>query len=180
MKASFFAFVKANFINDLADNGNIVKVDNAEGLKAATGNHGDAFVEYLMEITFKANKHVHCVNFTVYTMTSQLFFQPIGEKSGLKEHLGQKGTPRYFVENFLLLWCSKAIFGKRYNEEIANKYITALKEEIRKLDKMKLDQKKAAKNVTIEGVVEDLLTKSDSKCAAKLCNFQGINPQNKS
>ena len=32
MKASFFEFVKANFINDLADNNNIVKVDNAEGI----------------------------------------------------------------------------------------------------------------------------------------------------
>ena len=56
-----------------------------------------------------------------------------------KEYLGQKGTPRYFVENFLLLWCSKAISEKRYNEEITNKYITALKEDIRKLDIMKLD-----------------------------------------
>ena len=179
MKASFFEFVKANFINDLADNVNIVKVDNAEGIKAATDNYGDAFVEYLMEITFKANKHVHCVKLTAYTTTSQLFFQPVGEKPGLKEHLGQKGTPRFFVENFLLPWCSKAISEKRYNEEIANKYITALKEEIRKLDIMKLDQKKAAKNVTIEGVSEDLGTKSDAKCAAKVCNFQGINPQNK-
>merc|ERR1719233_1581517 len=90
-------------------NNDIVKVDNAEGIKAATDSHGDAFVEYLMEITFKVTKHVHCVKLTAYTTTSQLVFQPVGEKSGPKEHLGQKGTPRFFVENFLLPWCNRAI-----------------------------------------------------------------------
>ena len=176
MKASFFEFVKAHFINDMLDNVNILKVDNAEGVKAATDNFGDAFVEYLMEITFKVNKHVHCIKLTAYTTTSQLVFQPIGEKSGPKEHLGQKGTPRFFVENFLLPWCSKAISEKRYNEDIASKYYTALKEEIRKLDIMKLDMKKANKSTLIE---VDSMSKADAKCAAKVCNFQGINPQNR-
>ena len=176
MKASFFEFVKAYFINDLIDNSNIVKIDNAEGVKAATDNHGDAFVEYLMEITFKVNKHVHCVKLTAYTTTSQLVFQPVGEKSGPKEHLGQKGSPRFFVENFLLPWCSKAISEKRYNEDIATKYYNALKEEIRKLDIMKLDQKKASKNISIE---IDSMSKPGAKCAAKACNFKGIDPQNK-
>merc|ERR1719233_2722263 len=101
-------------------NNDIVKVDNAEGIKAATDSHGDAFVEYLMEITFKVTKHVHCVKLTAYTTTSQLVFQPVGEKSGPKEHLGQKGTPRFFVENFLLPWCSRAITVKSRSKEAAD------------------------------------------------------------
>ena len=179
MKASFFEFVKAHFINDLMGYKDIVKVDNAEGVKAATENFGDAFVEYLMEITFKVNKHVHCVKLTAYTTTSQLVFQPVGEKSGPKEHLDQKGTPRFFVENFLLPWCNKAISEKRYNEVIATKYYNALKEEIKKLDIMKLDQKKASKGIPTESIGFDSVTKHEAKCAAKVCNFQGINPHNK-
>ena len=119
------------------------------------------------------------VKLTAYTTTSQLVFQPIGEKSGPREHLGQKGTPRFFVENFLLPWCSKAISENRYNEEIASKYYNALKEEIRRLDLMKLDQRKASKSISIEHVGSNTVAKPDAKCAAKVCNFQGINPQNK-
>ena len=33
MKASFFEFVKGNFIDDLANNSNILKIDNAVGTK---------------------------------------------------------------------------------------------------------------------------------------------------
>ena len=80
MKASFFEFVKANFINDLEENEDILQIQNAEGAKAATENSGDAFVEYSMEISFKACENIHTVKLTAYTTTSQLMFQPKGEK----------------------------------------------------------------------------------------------------
>ena len=180
MKASFFEFVKEHFINDLNENLDIVKIDNAVGTKAATDSFGDAFVEYSVEITFKVTKHVHCIKLTAYTTTSQLVIQPIGEKSGPKEHLSQKGTPRFFVENFLLPWCSQAISEKRYNENLASTYLTALKEVIRKLDINKLDQRKANKGPTNDVIdANDVTGKADAKCVAKVCNFQGTNPQNK-
>jgi hypothetical protein len=89
MKASFFDYVKANFINDLEDNENILSVENAEGAKAATENAGDAYVEYSMEISFKASKHIHVVKLIAYTTTSQLMFQPVGEKNILDKRVLQ-------------------------------------------------------------------------------------------
>ena len=65
--------------------------------------------------------------------------QPIGEKSGIKEHLGQRGTPRFFVEKFLLPWSEKSINENRFNEAAQKIYMFALREEIRKLDLLKLD-----------------------------------------
>ena len=65
MKASFFEFVKNNFIEDLSNNSSILNIDNAVGTKAATDGSGDAYVEYSMEITFKAHKHDHCVKLPI-------------------------------------------------------------------------------------------------------------------
>ena len=38
MKASFFEYVKANFIKEIAENEGILRIENAEGGKAATEN----------------------------------------------------------------------------------------------------------------------------------------------
>ena len=125
MKASFFEFVKANFIQDLENNEEILKIENAEGAKA-----GDAYVEYSMEISFKIADSTHGVKMTAYTTTSQLMFQPIGEKAGTKAHLGQRGTPRFFVEHFIMHLSETSIKERRFNESIQTMYTSALKEEI--------------------------------------------------
>ena len=52
MRASFFEFLKRNFIEDLERDPSIVNIENAERVKAATETVGDAFVEYSLEITF--------------------------------------------------------------------------------------------------------------------------------
>ena len=176
LKASFFEFVKANFIDDLENNENILKIDNAEGAKAATESHGDAYVEYSMDITFKTNLSTHTVKLTAYTTSSQLYIQPIGEKSGPKDHLGNKGSPRYVVENFLLPWSEKSISEKKFTESTQKMYIAALKEEIKKLE-----QKRATKQTQDPlNDSENSVAKGDAKCAAKNCSYQGLNPQNKS
>ena len=82
--------MKANFIQDLEDNDDILKIENAEGVKATTENSGDAYVEYSMEISFLVGQSTHTVKLIAYITTSQQMIQPIGEKSGLKEHLGQR------------------------------------------------------------------------------------------
>ena len=70
MKASFFEYVKANFVHELEQNPSITTIKNAEGVKAATESCGDAFVEYSVEITFTSGDHSHTVKITAYTMTS--------------------------------------------------------------------------------------------------------------
>ena len=103
-KASFFDFTKAKFIDEMYSNPDIVEVDNAESAKAATEVSSDAYVEYAMDITFRANDISHTIKLTAYTTTCQIMIQPKGEQGGLKQHLGSKGSPRFFVENFLIPW----------------------------------------------------------------------------
>ena len=67
LKASFFEFVKANFIDDLGNNENVTKIENAECAKAGTESHGEAYVEYSMDITFKVDSSIHSVKLTAYT-----------------------------------------------------------------------------------------------------------------
>ena len=180
MRASFFEFVKFNFIQEIENNDDIVKIENAEGVKAPTETSGEAFVEYSMDITFKVKDSTHTVKITAYTTSSQLMVQPVGEKAGFKDHLGNKGTPRFFVEKFLLPWSEKSIREKRYNESTQKVYLAAIKEEIKKLDLQKLEMKKTSK-YSMDTPLElgHGSSKADVKCAAKICNFQGLNPLNK-
>ena len=86
--------MKFNFIQEIENNDDIVKIENAEGVKAPTETSGEAFVEYSMDITFKVKDSTHTVKITAYTTSSQLMVQPVGEKAGFKDHLGNKGTPQ--------------------------------------------------------------------------------------
>ena len=178
MRASFFEFVKFNFIQEIENNDAIVKIENAEGVKAPTETSGEAFVEYSMDITFNVKDSTHTVKITAYTTSSQLMVQPVGEKAGFKDHLGNKGTPRFFVEKFLLPWSEKSIREKRYNESTQKVYLAAIKEEIKKLGLQKLEKtSKYSMDPPLE--LGHGSSKVDVKCAAKICNFQGLNPLNK-
>ena len=88
MRASLFEHVKAKFIIDLHRDPTILKDENAEGVKAPTDSHGDALVEYSIEITFCQQDYSHTIRLTAYTTTSQLMIQPLGEKAGPIQHLG--------------------------------------------------------------------------------------------
>ena len=156
MKASSFDFTKAKFIHEIQQNPDIVEIENTEAAKAATEVSGDAFVEYVMDISF-----------------SQIMIQPKGEQSGLKQHLGLRGTPRFFAETFLIPWCNKAVETKAFDDKISVVYADAIREAIRKFDINKVDLKKSLKNaISTGGIIE-------VKCVSKGCSFQGINPNNK-
>ena len=169
MKASFFEYTKAKFIEEIQRCDEILSVENGEAAKASTDSSGDAYVEYSLDVRFNANNTDHTVKIIAYTTTCQLMIQPKGEQSGPKVHLGSKGTPRYFVETFLLPWCEKAMESKDFNDKISNFYVAALKDEIKRLE-----TKKGAKNSNIAGEL------TDAKCVSKGCSFQGLNPNNKS
>ena len=173
MKASFFEFIKAKFIEDLQQNGDIGEIENAEAARATTDSSGDAYVEYSMDITFLANQMSHTVKFIAYTTTCQIMIQPKGEPSGLKAHLGSKGTPRFFAETFLVPWCEQAIKSKTFDAKLSSSYINAIKEEIKRLDVSKPEIKKISKST-------NSAESSEAKCVSKGCSFQGLNPNNKS
>ena len=173
-RASFFEFVKAKFIDDLQENDDIVDIQNAEAAKAPTESSGDAYVEYSMDIVFKVMDMVHTVKLTAYTTTCRLMIQPKGEQSGVKSNLGSRSTPRYFVDTFLLPWCSKAIDTKSFNEKLSAFYVDAINEEIKRIESSKIDLKKGNKSSGVSGEI------TDAKCVSRGCSFQGLNPNNKS
>ena len=50
------------------------------------------------------NDHTHIIKLTAYTTTSQIMIQPKKEKPEAHSHLGNKYTPRFFGETFLMPW----------------------------------------------------------------------------
>ena len=66
MKTSFFEFAKARLIQDLQANVDIVSIENGEAVKAATELNGDAYVEFSLEISFKASNYNHRIKLTAY------------------------------------------------------------------------------------------------------------------
>ena len=99
--------------------------------------------------------------------------QPKGEPSGLKAHLGSRGTPRFFAETFLVPWCEQAIESKTFDVKLSNFYVNSIREEIKRLDVNKLEMKKLSKST-------NAAESSEAKCVSKGCSFQGLNPNNKS
>ena len=186
MRPSFFEFVKAHFIQDMLDLPNILRVENGEGVKVSTESKGDSFVEYSLEITFEEKQISHTMKLTAYATTSQIMIQSMNEKIGVKEHLGNEGSPRFFTEQFLLPWCKTVISTGRFDDTTRSVLNNILKEEIKKLDLNKLDQKKNTKSTndnvsTVKNNRDnnDLSKKTDSKCVAKVYSYNGINPNNK-
>ena len=177
MKTSFFEFTKAKFIEEILQNDDIESVQNAEAAKAATETSGEAYVEFSMDITFKAKEKTHTVKVIAYTTTCQLMIQPKGEQSGVKAHLGSRGTPRYFADTFLIPWCQKSVDSNAFNEKMSGFYLNALNNEIKRMEASKTvlrnEVKKRAKN-SVSG------DSTNAKCVNKGCSFKGLDPNNKS
>ena len=72
----------------MAEHPDITSIENVEVAKATTEGQVDAIVEYSVEIAFTANQHSHTIKLTAYATTLQLMIQPLHEKVGLREHLG--------------------------------------------------------------------------------------------
>ena len=108
MKTSFFEHVKSAFMKDMMNTDNIVEIGNATASKAPSGNSGDAFVEYALEIKFKAGGNSHGVKLTAYATSCKLQIQQLGEKPGFHTHLGNRSVPRCFTDMFFLPWCENA------------------------------------------------------------------------
>ena len=177
MKTSFFEFTKAKFIEEILQNDDIESVQNAEAAKAATETSGEAYVEFSMDITFKAKEKTHTVKVIAYTTTCQLMIQPKGEQSGVKAHLGSRGTPRYFADTFLIPWCQKSVESNAFNEKMSGFYLNALNNEIKRMEASKTELRNEMKKRAKHSVTGDI---TNAKCVNKGCSFKGLDPNNKS
>ena len=172
MKTSFFEHVKSCFIQDLVKMEGVVKIENAVGVKVQSTSSGEGFVEYALDITFKVNDNNHAVKITAYATTCKLMIQPLGEKAKALDYLGKRTVTRYFVDTFLLPWCEEAFANKKYNEV---ELIEAIKNEIIRLDLLKVDSKKA--NSTRSRISSTPAT--EAKCVSRTCKFSGLDRNNK-
>ena len=85
-------------IEDLKWNPMIASVENTEAVKAHSGNFGEAFVEYSVEVGFRAGDKLHKIKLTAYTTTCSVMIQPLGEAS--EGQIGNRFVSRYFAEEF--------------------------------------------------------------------------------
>ena len=172
MKSSFFEMVKEFYIGDLEGMDDIKAIQNAEAAKAGTEGSGDAYVEYSMEIKFKAGEYEHTVKMIAYTTSCSILVQNVGEPPEAKEHLGNRFTPKYFVDTFVLPWCERASVNKKYDEK---QYVSAIENEIKRLDLMKLNSSRKSKAKGKDLAIET----GNAKCANKSCGYKGLNSNNK-
>jgi uncharacterized C2H2 Zn-finger protein len=150
----------------------VTTIENAVGTKVQTGNSGQAFVEYAMDIKFKVDETIHAVKFTAYATTCKIMIQPLGEKSKTMESLDQKSLSRYFADTFFFPWCEVAYTNKLYDEK---ELMDALRNELARLDLLKVDARKG--NVA-RGRLSSL-PPPNVKCVAKTCKYTGLNSNNK-
>ena len=98
-------------------------------------------------------------------------FQPIGSSVNSKVISSSKFISRFFVDSYFLPWCQKSCLKKGYNSEAL---MAAINDEIKRLDMLKLGNKKArSRSRTVS------LVSSEAKCVAKECRYTGINTNNK-
>ena len=185
MRASVFEMVKEGFIKDIHKNGQIKKVRDgiAATVNIANGNmatknvgHGSriAIVEYSMDITFgplcAQPEQVHTVKMTAYATTSTIMLQPKGEKPGKIDHLGNRCTPRYFAETFLLPWCDKKVKSEEFD---ASKYTEALRNQIKKLENENSKRKTAKRTSSLLMDGMNLLQINPSSLGATALRLRG-------
>ena len=140
MKTSFFENVKAKFVHDMLVTEGIVTVENAVAAKAPTESSGSAYVEYSLDISFRVLDKVFVTKLTAYTTSCRIMFQPVGTPPQIKNLLGNKSIPQYFVDTFFLPWCEKESAKKTYDEKLL---LDSIRNEIKRLDMIKLEAKKA-------------------------------------
>ena len=170
LKTSFFEYVKTEYIKELHSNCDIFHIGNATVAKAASQS-GDAFVEYALELKFKANGHTHEVKITAFATTCKIMIQQLGEKPSFHTHLGNRSVPRYFADVFLLPWCESAYAKKTY---IESDLIESIRKKIIQLYLGKADKKCSSGRTRLSSVPS-----SDARCVSRSCKYKGINLNNK-
>ena len=114
-KTSFFEHVKNHFLQDLIQQNDITQIKNAVGAKVSSEASGDAFVEYSVEVQFKAHNSDYSCKMIVYTTSCKIMFQPLGVEATTKIS-SSKSISRYFVDTFFLPWCETAYQKKEFDE----------------------------------------------------------------
>ena len=126
---------------------------------ADTDHHGQADVEFQLEVIFNIDGNKHKVKVSCYTTTCNLLVQNMGESPQAKFHLGDRHSSRFFADEFILPIGRNAL---QTVPNIDDKFIPFLRQEIRKLQELHFKNK----NKTIKPLQK-------VKCVSQSCRSGG-------
>ena len=132
-----------------------------------------AFVEYSVEVQFKAHNSDFTCKMIAYTTSCKIMFQPLGVEATTKIS-SSKSISRYFVDTFFLPWCETAYQKKEFDETAL---LEAINAEIRRLDLKKVDSKKSDRSRSRNRLAS--IASSEAKCVSRSCKYPGLNTSNK-
>ena len=108
-------------------------------LTADTNFHGEADVEFQLEIVFRIANHEHKVKVSCYNTTCKMMVQQMGEAPELKNYLENKFISKYFAEHFLISFGEQAMVS---TPDMDANFIPKLKEEMKRLQQLFYKSKK--------------------------------------
>ena len=139
MKTSLFEYCKQFLMETLKKDDRIIKAEAVKKVVADTNYHGEADVEFQLEISFKVNDFEHKVKVLCYTTTCRMMVQQMEEAPGAKSHLENKHVAKYFAEKFLLTFGENVLASM---PNIDDQFIPKLKEEMKRLQQLFYKSKK--------------------------------------
>ena len=139
LKTSLFEYAKCYLMETLKQDERIIKAEAVKKVVADTNFHGEADVEFQLEILFKIRSHQHKVKILCFTTTCKMMVQLMGEAPEIKEYLGNKSVTKYFSEHFLISFGEQILAT---NPNIDDTFIPKLKEEMKRLQQLFYQSKK--------------------------------------
>ena len=124
MKTSLFEYSKAFMMEEIGKDARITQITPVAKVVADTIFHGEADIEYQLEIQFKVEENVHKVKVFCYTTTCNLLIQNMGGKHELKSYLNNQHVAKFFADQFIIPFGRKALAS---NAKIDDQYIPNLR-----------------------------------------------------
>ena len=166
MKTSLFEYSKVWMFELLSVDERIVDVIPVQKVVADSNHHGQADVEYQLEVQFIVGGHMHKVKLLCYTTTCNILVQNMDGKSESKDYIDNRHPARFFTEEFIIP------FGKRALEKepsLDDRFLPQLRTAIKKLQELHFKNKKKI----LKPLPKDL--PKSIKCGNENCCLPGGN-----
>ena len=138
-RTSLFEFFKSSFTKEISTDERITRVDPVRRVVADTNHHGEANVEYQLEVEFCVSGIEHKVKILCFETTCTVLVQNMGGKPKEMSHLGNQYTSMYFTREFIMNIGQKAF---KDFPDMDEEFIPLLQEELKKMQEIYFRNKK--------------------------------------
>ena len=139
LKTSLFEYFKSFLMEHFKKDDRISNVEPIQKVVAETNFHGEANVEYQLEVTFKIEANEHKVKILCFSTTCNIMVQNMGGKSALKSYFQNQHSAMFFASEFILSF-GRAALGKC--QDMDEQYIPGLKLQLKKMQELLFKNKK--------------------------------------